>query len=354
MTALAPRPRATTTVAALVDAAIDGDEQAWELLCEQHLAGVRAVAHARLRDSHAADDVVQETMVRAWTRLHQLTEPERLGAWLKTIAANVAIDHVRQRRATAPLDTVPDQPAPLPSHDDVLVAGEEAEVLHTHLGRLREIDRRALWQRDGHGVPVPELADELGMTPGSVRVLLTRARQKVRDGYGVLVAPVIALAVRLRSRAVGLGDAVPMAVAAPAMVVAVVAGVAVPALHGAPPAAPRTSIAVAPSASETASVDAGPTAPATEPPTSAPAPAPPSAAARPAASPAPSPPASRSEGPRVDLGSSSAGFSDDAPTDDDPDTETAAPGPVEGLELYLEETGLTDLGEADGGCLLCD
>lgn len=349
MTALAPRRRtADASAAALVDAAIGGDEQAWQALCERHEPQVRAVAHARLRDHHAAEDVVQETMLRAWTRLHQVADADRLAAWLKTIAANVAIDHVRRHRATAPLSAAHDRPAPLPSHDDVVVAREEAERLHTQLGRLRDIDRRALWQRDGHGVPVRELADDLGMTTGSVRVLLSRARRQVRDGYGLVAAPLVALAARWRARWAGLGDAVPVAVAAPAVVIAVVAGVVLPSDAAPAPPAPATSIAVAPAPTTATGTAPVPTTPAPQPVAAAPV----ADALTLASTVAPSGDDTAARGPGVDLAAGSAGFADEPPTDDDRDDETpeAPAGPVEGVEVYLEDTGLGDLGQS---CSVC-
>lgn len=349
MTALAPRPRlADASVAVLLDAAVDGDERAWETLCERHLAEVRAVAGARLRDRHAAEDVVQETMLRAWTRLHQVDDPHRLGAWMKAIAANVAVDHVRRQRATAPLEAARHTAAPLPSHDDVVVEREEAAVLHARLAELREQDRQALWQRDGLGVPVTELAEDLGMTPGSVRVLLSRARTRVRDAYGAAVAPVLPLLDRVRSRWAGLGDALPMALAAPAVVVAVVATVGVPAPTV---QAPRSPLVPA------ATVEAAPE-PDPEPPAIA-ATAPsvtPVRATEPASEPTPTGAAPVADEevearPIVRVGGTSAGFRDEAPAADEDESADTPTGPVEGLDLYLEETGLGGLEQA---CGLCD
>lgn len=350
MTALAPRPNtASTTAAGLVDAAIDGDARAWEEICRDHTAGVRAVALARLRDPHAAEDVVQETFLRAWTRLHQVDDAARLGAWLKAIAANVAVDHVRGRRPTAPLDAARATVAPGPTHDEHVVAREEAAVLHQRLGELRDIDRRALWQRDAHGVSVGDLADELGMTAGSVRVLLTRARKRVRDGYGLVAVPLTGLLDRIRSRTAGLGDAVPVAIAAPVLVVAVAAGVALPNAPGG--ADTRSSVTVDPAPAVTATPDdivadpapgPSPSATVTTAPV-APSPSPTSAVAGPAPEPT-------FDGPAVDLGREEAGFTDEAPTDDDVDASgDAQVGPFEGLEVYLEDSGVGELGE---DCLL--
>lgn len=298
---------------------MDGDERAWQELCEQHVAGVRAVAHARLRDHHAAEDVVQETMLRAWTRLHQLTDVTRFGAWLKTIAANVAVDHVRRQRATAPLAAAHDRPAALPSHDEV------------------------------------------GMTTGSVRVLLSRARRQVRDGYGLVVAPLVVLLARWRTRWAGLGDAVPLAIAAPAAVVVVVAGVVTSPEPTAPPPEPTTSVAVAPTPTPTPLATTDPTPTAT---TSGAAPAPTTTplTARPTVVSSAPLSTDPSTGAGVDVLGGSVRFRDEPPTEDDEDASTpgAPTGPVEGIELYLEDTGLGDLGLGDLGlgdpsesCLFC-
>lgn len=351
MTALAPRPRATsTTVEGVVEAAIDGDARAWETICRTHMGDVRAVALARLQDSHAAEDVVQETFLRAWTRLHQVDDAHRLGAWLKAIAANVAVDHVRRQHATAPLDAAAPRPAPGPTHDEHVVAREEAAVLHRHLQELREVDRRALWQRDAHGVPVGELADELGMTAGSVRVLLTRARKRLRDGYGLVTVPFVGLVGRLRSRTAGLGDAVPAAIVAPVLVVAVVAGVATPSAEGVDSTSAPLAVESAPAADSTPLRGDGPIAPAASDETATT--GDPVAVTR-VVDRGTSTPSDAPDAPGVDLGEESVGFSDGAPTEDDADASPDAPvGPVDGLEVYLEGSGV---GELDQGCLLsCD
>ena len=293
---------------------------------------------------------MQETFLRAWTRLHQVDDAARLGAWLKAIAANVAVDHVRGRRRTAPLDAALRTIAPGPTHDEHVVAKEEAAVLHEHLDELREVDRRALWQRDAHGVPVGELAAELGMTAGSVRVLLTRARKRVRDGYGLVAVPLTGLLERIRSRTAGLGDALPVAVAAPVVVVAVVAGVALPDARGVD--GPR-SVAVEP-APEVPMRPVGVVADQAGLPSPAPASPSPTAArvapSEPTRTTAPSPaPAD----PAVDLGEEEAGFTDAPPTDDEVDAAPDAPvGPLDGLEVYLEDSGIGEFGE---DCVLtCD
>ncbi len=248
MTALDPRPRTLEADASvLVDAALDGDEMAWRQLRDRFGGQVRAVASARVRDRDAVEDIVQETFLRAWMRIHQLDDAERVGPWLKTIAARAAIDHIRAQRPTVPLDLHIERPLDLAPLEDHVVEREAAAVLHGRLAELRESDRVALWQRDALGVPVADVADQLGMTAGSVRVLLSRARGKLRQGYGVLALPVIGVVGRVRSRVAGLGEALPVAVLAPALVMSAVVGVsAVGGESLTESSTPQTSIAAAP------------------------------------------------------------------------------------------------------------
>lgn len=347
MTAALPRLRPlATSPAALIDAAIDGDEYAWSVLCDRHADEVRGVALARLRDPHAADDVVQEAFLRAWTRLHQLDDPARFGAWVKTIAARVAIDQLRSQRPTSALDAAPEQVIDLTPLEDHVVEREAAAVLHSHLAELRDADRTALWQRDALGTPVAELADHLGMTAGSVRVLLTRARAKVREGYSGLVAPLALLPGRLRGRLAGLGEALPVAIAAPAIVVAAVAGVgsfdrAAPVIDDSP-----SAIAAAPAPS-----DLRVSSPATLPPPNVT--AVPTWTSSAGTTPTGAPPAARAStaeatadptrpsvaGTGVTVGSASAGFDDAPPPDEESDVSSDAPaGPLSGVDVYVNET----------------
>jgi RNA polymerase sigma-70 factor (ECF subfamily) len=69
-------------------------------LYAEHSAAVRAYVRRMLSDQHQAEDVVQETMLRAWRKSRQLS-PERgsIGGWLVRVAHNIAIDRLRAKRA---------------------------------------------------------------------------------------------------------------------------------------------------------------------------------------------------------------------------------------------------------------
>ncbi|MFP5309444.1 MAG: RNA polymerase sigma factor [Actinomycetes bacterium] len=234
-------------------------DEAWVELLARHRAGVEAVCHRRLGGDPAVDDAVQEAFVRALSRLDDLRDPSRFGPWVRAIAASVCVDVHRERRHARP-EAAPaaglacDGPTPA----DVALASDEARRLHEHLSRLGERDRVALWLRDGHGASVGEVAARLGVTEGSARVLLHRARTRLRQSLDVrgLAAPVAALVARLRVRQAGGEHVVGLAAGSAA---ALVVGVSVllpgGAGGGAPDPAAPVPVATAPAPDAPASVD---------------------------------------------------------------------------------------------------
>lgn len=237
----------------LVLAARAGDEGARRDLFSRHVDTVRAVCASRLDSAHDVADAVQETIVRALSRLQQLDDPSRVDAWLRAIAARVCVDQGRQRARVVYLaDPAADRTSVDPDPIDVLVAAEDAARVRQQLGQLRERDRRALWMRDAIGLSIAELAGDLGLTEGSVRVLLTRARKRLRETYHGVGGLILVSGARLRQRLAALGDLTPVdvrAAVAAQFVLTVAVGVTVsPAAPGPAPLPPppaRASVPVA-------------------------------------------------------------------------------------------------------------
>lgn len=137
---------------------------------------VHAIALARVAPSHAAD-VVQDTFVRAWTRLHTLREPRAFVGWLAAIARHRASD----AREPVPLELPQDAPGPPPRHDVALDAGKVLAAVR----RLPEAYREPLLLRLVEGRTGPEIARVTGLTHGSVRVNLHRGMQLLRAELGI-------------------------------------------------------------------------------------------------------------------------------------------------------------------------
>src|SRR5690349_16980615 len=88
----------------LVERARRKDASAFAVLIRLYERVALSVAFGVLGDSTAAGDVVQDAFVRAWDRLPDLREPERFGTWLCGIVRNLAVDAVRRRKPTEPIE----------------------------------------------------------------------------------------------------------------------------------------------------------------------------------------------------------------------------------------------------------
>jgi RNA polymerase sigma-70 factor (ECF subfamily) len=162
----------------LILAAAKGDQRAFAELHARHARMVHAVLLARLPPPDA-EDQVQEVFLVAWRKLGQLDDPAGFGAWLVSIARNRAVDHLRRRHPTEPLqDSVPDGAA---SSSDVA----EAHHVVAAIQALPEAYRETLVMRLVEGMSGPEIAEVTGLEPGSVRINLHRGMKLLREKLGI-------------------------------------------------------------------------------------------------------------------------------------------------------------------------
>ena len=160
-----------------VAAVLAGDAGAFRVLFDRHAAGVRRFVRDLGRDEGLADEVTQETFVRAHTRLATLRDDQRLRPWLLGIARRVLLEEVRRRRPRGELDEVMAQ-APSPESD--LLAAEQVRMFRAALGRLGAERRGVLLLQLDHELSYDEIAAVMGMSPAQVRNELHRGRQELR------------------------------------------------------------------------------------------------------------------------------------------------------------------------------
>jgi len=160
----------------VVTAARRGDRAAFAELYRRFSRAVHGVVLARVRYGDASD-VVQEVFAIALERLPQLGEVAAFPGWLLAIARNRAIDHVRARKPT-PVDELPELPVAASR------ASEVAQVL-TALRGLPEAYQETLILRLVEGMTGPEIAEQTGLSPGSVRVNLHRGMKLLRERLGI-------------------------------------------------------------------------------------------------------------------------------------------------------------------------
>ena len=118
-------------------------------------------------DMQAAEDVVQETMLRGWQHAGELN-PDHAGSWLHTVARNIAISAYHRRRRARPREVPLDENA-LPHEDDGVDRLSDAWLLKAALDSLSPAHRAVITELFYHRKTVAEAAELLGVPEGTVR-----------------------------------------------------------------------------------------------------------------------------------------------------------------------------------------
>lgn len=163
----------------LVAKAQSGDECAFEQLVRAHQRYVFNLAYRVLGDRSEAEDVAQETFVRAWRGLPSFRAECRFTTWLYRIARNVCLNRLPRLEAELRQTEVLGQAmaCPDPEPDEVLDARERHAFLHAALAKLPEKYRLVLTLRYLQGFSYAEIADVLNLPLGTVKTHLHRGRE---------------------------------------------------------------------------------------------------------------------------------------------------------------------------------
>jgi RNA polymerase sigma-70 factor (ECF subfamily) len=134
-------------------------------------------------DSHAAEDLTQETILRAWRQRDTLRDSGASRAWLFRITANLWRDLLRRQRSpvarAGPLVEAPQQC--WHSADQVLAGREELQLALQALESLPPRQREVLYLSACEGMKVAEIAKILDISPDAIKASLSLARKKMRD-----------------------------------------------------------------------------------------------------------------------------------------------------------------------------
>jgi RNA polymerase sigma-70 factor (ECF subfamily) len=175
----------------LVVQAQHGDRAAFEELVRRTSRLVFARLYLETGDSHRAEDLLQETWLRAYRGLRRLGSPATLRTWLLTIAQNVLADETRGRarqKRSAPPPAGPGalaaQPGPDPPPDEEVARGELRGRVLAVLRSLPEEYRLPLTLRYIAGADYQTIEAQLGLSNGSLRGLLHRGLKLLRARLG--------------------------------------------------------------------------------------------------------------------------------------------------------------------------
>ena len=170
----------------VVASIVAGDPEGLAAAYDRYSGPLFGYCQSLLREPDDAADAVQDTFVIAASKVGRLRDPERLRAWLFTVARNECLHRLKARRAATVLEDLPEQP------DESVDVGAEAErnesreLIRAAVGGLNDGERdviNQLW----HGLEIPEVATVLGVSRNHAHSLFSRARDQLEASVGVLV-----------------------------------------------------------------------------------------------------------------------------------------------------------------------
>jgi RNA polymerase sigma-70 factor, ECF subfamily len=174
---------------ALITRAREGDPDAFRVLVERYSVKLFQLAFRMTGNEQDAEDVVQETFLRAHKQLERFESRAGFGTWLHRIAANCSLDLLRKRkRHEVPVDSVElvwKEPASTllshaPSPDDQVFHLEVQQKVEAVMEQLTPMERTAFVLRHFEGRSIEEIGSVLGAGPSATKQSIFRAVQKMR------------------------------------------------------------------------------------------------------------------------------------------------------------------------------
>ena len=165
----------------LIRAMVAGDESAYRKLLDRHLPSLSNYVMRMMGNTADADDIVQETLIRLWTRGHQFSfKKTKLTTWLHKIAHNLCIDHFRKYQRLVNENLV---------QEVALTSGPETRLVQQGLSRdikrammvLPERQRSAIIMCHYQGLSNKEAAIVLDISVDALESLMVRGRGKLRQ-----------------------------------------------------------------------------------------------------------------------------------------------------------------------------
>jgi len=180
----------TDSEVALADRSRRGDREAFEELVRQTARGLFALLYLETADAHRAEDLCQETYLKAWRSIRLLAEPARFRSWLFSVAHSVLLSDVRRRgrlkrQEARSGEEIPDSlSATGPSPPQTLERRDERTRVLAALRSLPREYRQPLTLRYIAGADYESIGRELGISNGSLRGLLHRGLALLRKQLG--------------------------------------------------------------------------------------------------------------------------------------------------------------------------
>jgi RNA polymerase sigma-70 factor (ECF subfamily) len=185
--------RASRTDPDLIERLCRRDPQALAELYDRYGRAVYSLILRVVRDTATAEDLVQETFLRVWNRVHGFdVERGSLGAWLLAVARNRAIDFLRstagRERNALELDET-DHPALYRDMEPDILNADKTRRVRAAMEKLSPNQRTVMELAYFEGLSQTEMAQRIGQPLGTVKTWVRTALKSLRAELGVAVAP---------------------------------------------------------------------------------------------------------------------------------------------------------------------
>ncbi|HYL09395.1 MAG TPA: sigma-70 family RNA polymerase sigma factor [Candidatus Acidoferrales bacterium] len=179
--------------AAAVERTLAGDQDAYRVLVERHSRSLFRLAYRMTGNEQDAEEIVQDTFLRAYRKLGQFESRANFGTWVYRIAVNCSLDRRRKlsteekHREVPPRTDDPDTPSPIerrasenPSPDRLALSVEMGKQITAALDELSAAERAAFVMRHWEGRAIEEIAQALHLRSSATKNTVFRAVQKLR------------------------------------------------------------------------------------------------------------------------------------------------------------------------------
>ena len=180
-----------------VERAQSGDSDAFRLLVEQHSRAVFRLAFRMTGNEQDAEDVVQETFLRAYRQLDKYEARASFSTWLYRIASNYSLDLIRMRKRhedkrergkAEERDILQTLPVNTPGPDRIVYSSQVQERVNEALNELSAQERTAFVLRHFEGMSIDEIGETLGTGTNATKHSIFRAVQKLRRSLEPVVS----------------------------------------------------------------------------------------------------------------------------------------------------------------------
>jgi RNA polymerase sigma-70 factor, ECF subfamily len=174
-----------------------GDADAFRVLVERHSRPLFRLAFRMTGNEQDAEDIVQDTFLRAYRRIAKFDERASFGTWLYRITVNCSLDLVRARKRRSEQsgpanpemdDLIQSLPSTGATPDRMAMSGEARQRIAEAMEELSASERTAFVLRHFEGMCIDEVSRVLGCRPGAARHCVFRAVQKLRRALEPLVS----------------------------------------------------------------------------------------------------------------------------------------------------------------------